>query len=370
MNGVPEVELGVRANGGYRKWLLFFAVVFIACIATLAYAVQTGSADVPWAFLTANFVFLIGVSQFGVAFTAIMRVIGAKWARPYYRLGEIVTLAYMPIAIGGLLIIYFFGRHDLFYWLDPVPGEHHSAWLNESFLLTRNLVAQIVFLSPGGRVFHLWPAPRYKPGKCGERSAVAACLVPPPAQNEGGQGRSETQAHRLLLFTADHTGLRCRQHVHRLGLRHDADAALPQHRLFLVFHYRQYVRGNCGPATAQRFVAPAGCGGRLFFDAACQKPGYYADRLLPAVAVFLLGAVFCQLVWQSAAGIRAVVETNARILRALFLGHAELHYRDPDRQLDFCVGQKVLAGNGHRYVDHAPGHLDQPLFDGNFIAIR
>ena len=145
MNGVPEVALGVRANGGYRKWLLFFAVVFVACAGTLAYAVQTGSANVPWAFLTANFVFLIGVSQFGVAFTAIMRVIGAKWARPYYRLGEVVTLAYMPIAIGGFLIIYYFGRHDLFYWLDPAPGEHHSAWLNESFLLTRNLVAQIVF---------------------------------------------------------------------------------------------------------------------------------------------------------------------------------------------------------------------------------
>lgn len=145
MNAVPEVALGVRANGGYRKWLLFFAVVFFTCIATLAYAVQTGSADVPWAFLTANFVFLIGVSQFGVAFTAIMRVIGAKWARPYYRLGEVVTLAYMPIAIGGFLIIYYFGRHDLFYWLDPAPGEHQSAWLNENFLLTRNLVAQIVF---------------------------------------------------------------------------------------------------------------------------------------------------------------------------------------------------------------------------------
>ncbi len=145
MNGVPEVVLGVRANGSYRKWLLFFAVVFIACMATLAYAVQTGSDGVPWAFLTANFVFLIGVSQFGVAFTAIMRVIGAKWARPYYRFGAIVTLSYIPIAIGGLLIIYYFGRHDLFYWLDPAPGEHHSAWLNESFLLTRNLVAQIVF---------------------------------------------------------------------------------------------------------------------------------------------------------------------------------------------------------------------------------
>ena len=146
MNGVPEVALGVQAkNGGYGKWLLFFAVVFIVCTGMLAYALQTGSAEVPWAFLTANFIFLLGVSQFGVAFTAMMRIIGAKWARPYYRLGEILTLAYMPIAIGGLLIIYYFGRHDLFYWLDLAPGEHQSAWLNESFLLARNLVAQIVF---------------------------------------------------------------------------------------------------------------------------------------------------------------------------------------------------------------------------------
>ena len=144
MNGVPEIALGVKAkNGGYGKWLLFFAVVFIGCVGMLAYALQADSVEVPWAFLTANFVFLLGVSQFGVAFTAMMRVIGAKWARPYYRLGEVLTLAYMPIAIGGLLIIYYFGRHDLFYWLDLPPGEHQSAWLNETFLLTRNLVAQI-----------------------------------------------------------------------------------------------------------------------------------------------------------------------------------------------------------------------------------
>ncbi len=146
MNGVPEIALGVRANSnGYGKWLLLFAVVFLGCSAMLAYALQTGSAQIPWAFLTANFIFLLGISQFGAAFTAIMRVIGAKWARPYYRLGEVVTLAYMPIAIGGLLVIYYFGRHDLFYWLDLAPGEHHSAWLDETFLLTRNLVAQIVF---------------------------------------------------------------------------------------------------------------------------------------------------------------------------------------------------------------------------------
>ena len=146
MNDVPEIALGVEANnGGYAKWLLFFGVVFIGCMAMLVFALQTGSAEVPWAFLTANFVFLLGVSQFGASFTAMMRVIGAKWARPYYRLGEIVTLAYMPIAIGGLLVIYYFGRHDLFYWLEPAPGEHLSAWLNETFLLTRNLVALIVF---------------------------------------------------------------------------------------------------------------------------------------------------------------------------------------------------------------------------------
>lgn len=148
MNGVPEIALGVRAgNGGYRKWLLAFAAIFLTCIGALAFALRSGSDQIPWAFLTANFVFLLGVSQFGVAFVAIMRVIGAKWARPYYRLGEIFTLAYMPIAIAGLLIIYYYGRHDLFYWLSGSPGGHLSAWLDESFLLTRNLTAQIVFYS-------------------------------------------------------------------------------------------------------------------------------------------------------------------------------------------------------------------------------
>ena len=34
---------------------------------------------------------------------------------------------------------------ELFYWLDPAPGEHLSGWLNINWLLVRNLFGLLLF---------------------------------------------------------------------------------------------------------------------------------------------------------------------------------------------------------------------------------
>jgi Ni/Fe-hydrogenase subunit HybB-like protein len=146
MSAVPEIVIGVPGGKrGYTTTLQILLVLFLASAGSFTYFLATAPDSIPWSFFVASYVFLLGVSQFGVAFSAIMRICRAKWARPFYRTAEIATLAFFPFAIVVFLLIFTFGKEHLFFWLSPEPGEHYSAWLNADFLFIRNLTAQLVF---------------------------------------------------------------------------------------------------------------------------------------------------------------------------------------------------------------------------------
>ncbi len=145
MNSRVAISTGVPSGQRYGLMLGVFAGLLLVAAIWLGVTLTTAPDSVPWGFFVASYIYLLGISQFGVAFAAILRVCRTKWARPFYRLGELMTLAYFPFAIGIFLVIFVYGRSELFYWLSPEPGEHLSSWLNEDFLLLRNLVAQLVF---------------------------------------------------------------------------------------------------------------------------------------------------------------------------------------------------------------------------------
>jgi hypothetical protein len=111
-----------------------------------AYGAEAEAAVRPeYAVLIVSFLFLMGITQAGVVFSAVTRLSGGHWARPYYRLAELSTMTFAPFAFVGLLLIYIFGRHELFYWLSPAPDEHLSAWLSSGWLLLRNLLGLLLF---------------------------------------------------------------------------------------------------------------------------------------------------------------------------------------------------------------------------------
>ena len=146
MSAVSNIAIGVpEGRKGYSTALLILGVLFLAGAGTLAYLLATAPDSVPWAFLVANFVFVLGISQFGVAFSAIMRICRTDWGRPFYRMGEVATLAFFPFAIILFLLIFTYGKEHLFHWVSAGPDEHLSPWLNADFLLFRNLIAQLVF---------------------------------------------------------------------------------------------------------------------------------------------------------------------------------------------------------------------------------
>ena len=117
--------------------LIILGVVFVGGLAALL----TNGEQADVGLFTVTFLFLMGISQAGIVFCAITRLTRAHWSKPYYRLAEISTLAFAPFAIIGFLLLYFYASDDLFYWLNPPPGEHISPWLNIDFLLVRHLLA-------------------------------------------------------------------------------------------------------------------------------------------------------------------------------------------------------------------------------------
>ena len=146
MNTIPKIVIGVSAEQQcYKKILLVLAVLFLVGAGSFIYMLATMPELIPWNFFVASFVYLLGISQFGIAFSAIMRICKTNWARPFYRLSEIATLAFFPFAIILFLLIYTYGKEHLFFWISPEPGQHLSPWLNSNFFLIRNLFAQLLF---------------------------------------------------------------------------------------------------------------------------------------------------------------------------------------------------------------------------------
>lgn len=145
MSSAPA-DIGVQqSHGGYRIMLALSGLLALAGMVTYFWVLAGDPGPETWGLFTVNYVFLLGVTQFGVVFSAIMRICHAQWPKPFYRIAEITTAAFFPFAIVGFLFIYFYGRGDLLYWLHDHGDGHLSPWLSETWLLWRNLIAQLAF---------------------------------------------------------------------------------------------------------------------------------------------------------------------------------------------------------------------------------
>ena len=119
--------------------------IFLLGLASLVYGLSSATMKPDLTLFTVSFLFLLGISQVGVVFTAILRLVESDWGKPWYRLAELATLAFFPFAIAGVLFIVFYAQDDLFYWLQASPDEHLSPWLNINWLLIRDLGGLLLF---------------------------------------------------------------------------------------------------------------------------------------------------------------------------------------------------------------------------------
>lgn len=63
-----------------------------------------------WGVYLTNFVFFIGISHAGTLISAILRIVGAEWRRPFTRAAEAITVFSLPF--GALSVIVDLGRPD------------------------------------------------------------------------------------------------------------------------------------------------------------------------------------------------------------------------------------------------------------------
>jgi len=137
-----------RARSGVAPGVLIALTVLGVTSPVYGSSNETTSLD--FGLLIVSYLFLMGVSQAGVVFCAICRLVGAQWAKPYYRVAELSTMAFSPFAILGFLLIYYYARNDLFYWLSASPDAHLSPWLNSNWLLIRDLFGLLLFYGLSG----------------------------------------------------------------------------------------------------------------------------------------------------------------------------------------------------------------------------
>jgi molybdopterin-containing oxidoreductase family membrane subunit len=95
-----------------------------------------------WGVYITNFVFFIGLSHAGTLVSAILRIVGAEWRRPFTRLAEAVTVFSLPFGAGSILLD--MGRIDRI-WRVLLHGRFESPILWDVTAVSTYLISSVVF---------------------------------------------------------------------------------------------------------------------------------------------------------------------------------------------------------------------------------
>lgn len=117
-----------------KKTLVLVALLFSGIAAALFFGW-------PWASITTNFVYLMGVTQGLFSIVVLLWLLDVKWVSTFLVPAGIMTLSFAPMAFLVLLGL-LSGEREIFHWSD---GSGHSTWFNLSAFFARNLGALLAF---------------------------------------------------------------------------------------------------------------------------------------------------------------------------------------------------------------------------------
>jgi len=117
-----------------KKTLVLVAVLLLGIVATLFLGW-------PWASITANFVYLMGVTQGLFALVILLWLLGVNWVETYVVPAGMIALSFAPMAFFVLLSL-LSGEEEIFHWSR---SPDHSTWFSSSAFFTRNLGTLIAF---------------------------------------------------------------------------------------------------------------------------------------------------------------------------------------------------------------------------------
>lgn len=106
----------IRFNMSFKIWMGFLTISLLVCIYayTLQLTTGLGVAGIrdyaSWGMYIANFVFFVACSLIGMLISAVLGLLGIKWAAPIARIAEIIALAFAAVA--GIVIVMDMGRPE------------------------------------------------------------------------------------------------------------------------------------------------------------------------------------------------------------------------------------------------------------------
>lgn len=146
----------------YRYFLISAAATLLFFVGIAAWLSSPNASQTPpWSIFVTNFTFFIGITQGALSIALVLRLAKCEWARPFYRLSEVVALSFLPIGLAMLLNV-IVGGGSLFFWTKEAVGP----WLNLPFFALRNVLLLAVFYALALTLFFsgMSPDPYEKPG--------------------------------------------------------------------------------------------------------------------------------------------------------------------------------------------------------------
>lgn len=121
----------VQPVSSFRSVQWFF--VSIGIVAVVA-GITCATREHFWTAYYTSMVYFMGLACGGVAFSAILQIVRAKWSPPLRRIAE-ANVSYLPYAYMFFLFSYL-GKEQLFYWgSHPMPGREW--WMQPDFVYGR-----------------------------------------------------------------------------------------------------------------------------------------------------------------------------------------------------------------------------------------
>jgi Ni/Fe-hydrogenase subunit HybB-like protein len=130
-----------QQKGISSRWRIIFGI--LAVIGTVIFILNV-MGDTPqraWQVFLVNLLYFTGIAQGMVILASVIQITSARWGRPLKRFAELGAY-FLPLSTIFLIILYF-GRTELFSWIEhPIPEK--QAWLNINLLFTRDFIGLVL----------------------------------------------------------------------------------------------------------------------------------------------------------------------------------------------------------------------------------
>ena len=142
----------IRFNLNFKIWMGFLTISLLVCLYAYTLQLKTGLGVAgirdyaSWGMYIANFVFFVACSLIGMLISAVLGLLGIKWAAPIARIAEIIALAFAAVA--GLIIISDMGRPDRFFYVFLYPRIQSPIIWDVTVVITYLTISALLLYLP------------------------------------------------------------------------------------------------------------------------------------------------------------------------------------------------------------------------------